>query len=87
MTEERTNSDRAATAFKAVATYVDLTRFGDRFDDLATDELGDYAIEWIGDLVCDLLHLARLNGLEPEAIFEQARFHFDAEEDEEVEAI
>ncbi|MEW6657405.1 MAG: hypothetical protein AB1424_01965 [Thermodesulfobacteriota bacterium] len=36
----------------------------------------------ISDLVADLLHLARLNGIDPDHVIETAQIHFDAEVEE-----
>ncbi|MHB8069535.1 MAG: hypothetical protein ACYDIC_16710 [Desulfobaccales bacterium] len=36
----------------------------------------------ISDLVADLLHLARLNNIDPDHIIETAQIHFDAEVEE-----
>lgn len=41
----------------------------------------------IYDLVGDLLHLARLNDIEPDYIIHMAQMHFDAEVEEETEYI
>ena len=38
----------------------------------------------IADLVTDLMHLARLNGVEPDYIIHTAQMHFDAEVEEEM---
>lgn len=49
------------------------------------DALGEGVIcEVAGDLLANLFHLARLNGVEPGAITSAARLHFDAEVQEEV---
>ena len=41
----------------------------------------------ISDLIANLLHLAREHNIEPDRIIEQAKMHFDAEVDEEAEAV
>ena len=69
-----TNEDRAEEGRKAV-----MGAFGHDIDsggiDLATG---------IYDLVADLLHLARLNDVEPDYIIHMAQMHYQAEVEEEA---
>lgn len=64
-----TNNERAAIGEKAV-----LAVFRDDIESGGID-LGT----GIYDLVADLLHLARENGIEPDYIIHMAQMHFDAE--------
>lgn len=68
---EPTNDDRADWAQAAVDAFQCVCR---------TDD--DYAIK---DLVCNLLHLARRNGEDPQGIINGALMHFEAEEQEACE--
>jgi hypothetical protein len=69
-----TNNERAAIGEKAV-----LAVFRDDIESGGID-LGT----GIYDLVADLLHLARENGIEPDYIIHMAQMHFDAEVEEEA---
>lgn len=69
-----TNNERAAIGEKAV-----LAVFRDDIESGGID-LGT----GIYDLVADLLHLARENGIEPDYIIHMAQMHFDAEVKEEA---
>jgi len=69
-----TNNERAAIGEKAV-----LAVFRDEIESGGID-LGT----GIYDLVADLLHLARENGIEPDYIIHMAQMHFDAEVEEET---
>ena len=69
-----TNNERAAIGEKAV-----LAVFRDDIESGGID-LGT----GIYDLVADLLHLARENGIEPDYIIHMAQMHFDAEVKEET---
>jgi hypothetical protein len=66
-----TNSDRADWADTAVRAFMGACR---------TDR--EYAIQ---DLMCNMLHLARREGLDPQQVLSSAEMHFDAEEQEERE--
>lgn len=68
-----TNQDRAGWAKVAVRAFRSVCR---------TDES-----DAIGDLMCDLLHLARERGLDPERVLDDARSRFAAEETEAVQRI
>lgn len=70
-----TNNERAAIGEKAV-----LAVFRDDIESGGID-LGT----GIYDLVADLLHLARENGIEPDYIIHMAQMHFDAEVEEETD--
>jgi len=88
---EVTNYDRAMWALRAVAAYAAATRSHDDaetvaryFDAAEFDALGvDWGIELIGDLICDLLHLAEANGIAAEEVILQGRMHYEAEVEEE----
>jgi hypothetical protein len=69
-----TNNERAAIGEKAV-----LAVFRDDIESGGID-LGT----GIYDLVANLLHLARENGIEPDYIIHMAQMHFDAEVEEET---
>lgn len=72
---EPTNAERAEIGRKAVmAVFSKEIKSGGI--DLGTG---------IYDLVADLLHLARLNGIEPDYIIHMATMHFDAEVEEEAQ--
>ncbi|TSA08037.1 MAG: hypothetical protein D4R73_09275 [Deltaproteobacteria bacterium] len=66
-----TNNERAAIGEKALDAV---------FDHCHKEEIGTS----IYDLVADLLHLARENGIEPDYIIHMAQMHFDAEVEEEA---
>lgn len=66
MFKDPSNADRAAWAQAAVDGFRAVCR-GDREDD-------------IKDLICNLLHLARRRGHDPQGCLNGAMMHFDAEE-------
>ncbi len=68
-----TNNERAAIGERALRAV---------FDRCHEEEIGTE----IYDLVADLLHLARENGIEPDYIIRMAQMHFDAELEEEAES-
>jgi Fic family protein len=69
--QELNNEQRAEAAYRAVMKY----------------QQSDFDVETgIIDLVADLLHLARENGIEPDYIIHMAQMHFDAEIEEEAAA-
>lgn len=70
---EPTNEERAVTAMAALESQ-------EKYRDVWPEALA----ESIADLVTDLLHLARLNDIEPDYIIHMAQIHFDAEVEEEV---
>ncbi len=72
---EPTNQDRARWARHALAVFTAETFSGDHPDTMHRDDL-ECAI---GDLICDLLHLARQKGFDPQAILEDANGHFETE--------
>src|SRR5690606_36561036 len=88
-----TNHDRAMWAMNAVAAYTTVTRSRDdaekvaRYLDAAElDALGaDWGVELIGDLVCDLLHLAEANGIAADEVIRHGRMHYEAERNGEDE--
>src|SRR5690606_40837215 len=87
MITEVTNHDRAMWALNAVAAYTAATRSRKdaetvaRYLDAAElDALGvDWGIELIGDLICDLLHLAEANGIVADEVIIQGRMHYETE--------
>jgi hypothetical protein len=72
---EPTNSDRARWAGDALAVFTDATFSGDHPD---TMHRGDLECA-IGDLICDLLHLAHQKGFDPQAILEHGNANFKTE--------
>ncbi len=79
MTTEPTNIDRAAWAKEALAVFTARTFSGDHPDTMDRDDLESA----IGDLITDLLHLARLSGFDPDRIFPRALDQFTLEQREE----
>jgi hypothetical protein len=67
---EPTNEERAEAARQALAAVP-------KYDPYDTDS--------ITDLVTDLLHLARQEGIEPDYVTTTAQMNFDAEVEEEIE--
>jgi len=65
------NAERAQRAEMALAAYQGR-------------DAGDTLADNIVDLIVDLLHLARQNGIEPDYIIHMAQMHFDAEVEEEA---
>jgi hypothetical protein len=63
------NVKRATWANAALATFCSIT------GQQAEEETG----EAIGDLICDLLHLAKAKGLNPEAVASQGIGHYEYE--------
>ena len=70
------NAARAAWAYAAVEAFRDVCR-GSPLD------CEDGMQEAIGDLLANIMHLARQEGLDPEAMINTGRMHFEAEEAEE----
>ena len=75
------NLQRASFAAEALDIFCRETYGGRSFGALPT---GDRETA-IADLVCDLLHLANLQGFEIESILRQADLHYQAEIAEESE--
>jgi NTP pyrophosphatase (non-canonical NTP hydrolase) len=73
------NDDRAVWAFRAVQEFRNVCQ-GSPLDSEEGIE------EAIGDLIADLLHLARQNNIDPALMLDRGRMHFEAEEAEEKEA-
>ena len=69
-----TNEHRAAFAMAALQSQT-------KYEDAWPDGLA----ESIVDLVTDLLHLARLNDIEPDYIIHMAQIHFDIKVKEDAE--
>ena len=72
---EPTNRDRARWARDALAVFTGATFSGDHPDTMHRDDLACA----IGDLICDLLHLAHQKGFDPQVILEQGNAHFKTE--------
>jgi hypothetical protein len=72
MTNEPTNADRAQWAKEALAVFTARTFSGDHPD---TMHRGDLECA-VADLICDLLHFARLQFFEPGEILLLACGHF-----------
>jgi len=66
---EPTNEERTASARQALEAVP-------KYEPFDTDS--------IVDLVTDLLHLARQEGIEPDYVIHMAQIHFDAEVEEEI---
>jgi O-succinylbenzoate synthase len=85
---EPDNEDRAGWAHVALNAFAKETRNDPREQEveISDDEIGgrDQLEEVAGDLICDLMHLLKLHGLEPEEIIATARYNFEFEEDEEA---
>ena len=64
-----TNTDRAAWADAAL----------DAFRVLTGQTAPGETEEALGDLLCDLLHLAQAEGLEPLTLLERATWHYEYE--------
>lgn len=81
-----TNGDRAWRAWSTVCDYARRTGqiTDQRFiTDPSSTQGGTILLEWVGDLVADLLHLTQQHGLEADDVLERARMHYDAELEEE----
>ncbi len=72
---EPTNADRARWARNALATFTTETFSGEDPDTMDRNDL-ECAI---GDLICDLLHLAQHKGFAVEPLWERALAHFQYE--------
>ncbi len=72
---EPTNQERARWAKDALAVFTAETFSGDHPDTMHRDDL-ECAI---GDLICDLMHLAQQKGFDAHAILEQSIGHFATE--------
>ncbi len=68
MANPLTNRDRASWAHKALKKHVETT--GSQDEDFVTQ---------FGDLLSDLMHLARFEGLDFQYEVDRARGHFEAE--------
>jgi NTP pyrophosphatase (non-canonical NTP hydrolase) len=79
MFKEPTNDDRAVWAFRAVQEFRNVCQ-GSPLDSEEGIE------EAIGDLIADLLHLARQNDIDPSLLLNRGWLHFEAEEAEAKEA-
>lgn len=72
---EVTNEDRAGWAESACETFADITGQKMEYD----------LPEIIGDLICNLLHLAAQHGMSADSVLETGKMHYDAEVEEEEE--
>lgn len=80
------NHTRAQWALRALEAFGTAT--GQSTDLSGTICLSEEFLSEIGgDLLADLFHLARLNGCKPEHLIAHGLFHFDAEVEEEQEAL
>lgn len=91
MFSEPTNADRAEWAREALNVFAATTFSGTTFDEMMADwptpeeALTGDGPDALGDLVCNLLHLAREVGLDPERVMLNAMQTFrDEEQDEEL---
>ncbi|MBL0523165.1 hypothetical protein JD523_20115 [Aeromonas enteropelogenes] len=77
---EPSNSTRADWADQALTTFTRETHFGRSPDELDQDDMADA----IADLICDLLHYADRQGLDPEQLISQAvtNHRFEREEED-----
>ena len=80
MTNEPTNTDRAAWAQEALAVFTARTFSGDHPD---TMDRGDLQSA-IGDLITDLLHFAEQHGFDTDELLRRAVMHFECELHEEA---
>ena len=80
---EPDNEDRAGFALRALQEYAVVTRHNPAEQTVdPTDE--EHLQEVLGDLLCDLMHLADSAELEVDDLLESARYHHDCEVDEEA---
>lgn len=76
---EPSNDTRADWAEQAMTTFTQQTHFG-----LSPDELDQsYLSDAIADLICDLLHYADREGIDPEQLIDQAVMNHRFEREEE----
>jgi len=84
--EDPTNLDRARWARIGVAGYFHVTRLADDYDPISygpeNPEGEDFILEVVGDLVCDLFHLAAESGVTPNMVIARAEGHYFAEADD-----
>lgn len=72
---EVTNVDRAYFAAEPYSVFVrGVTSYSD-----VDAHHPEVLYEQVGDLICDLLHFATMNGIDPEAVHESGWRHFVAE--------
>ncbi|MFF9481372.1 hypothetical protein [Streptomyces sp. NPDC014733] len=77
------NKTRAAWSLHALEAFG--TQTGQTYFDGSTDVGDDVLLEVAGDLLADLFHLARLNGVEPAQLIERGMTHFCDDVQEEIE--
>ncbi|MEV6551720.1 hypothetical protein AB0M57_23820 [Streptomyces sp. NPDC051597] len=78
------NMTRASWALAALEAFGDQTGQREYFTGTLT-VAPEIIHEVAGDLVANIFHLARMNGLDPESIIAAAEMHFEEEMREEVE--
>lgn len=79
---EPDNEDRAGFANVALDAYAGETRHNPR--EQHVDVLDkEHVEEVMGDLLCDLMHLAKLAGVDFDQVVESGRFNFEFEAEEE----
>jgi hypothetical protein len=78
---ELTNVERAEMGWAAVEAFIPLHCTADpyRREDLEGGPETGVAIEVIGDLICNLLHLATMCGEDAERVHAAGLHHFEAE--------
>lgn len=69
---ETTNGDRAVMAARQLGKLIETVFAGGEIDE------GD-VLEFAGDLLADVFHLARVAGVTPEELVSRAETHFYAE--------
>ncbi|TLS44946.1 hypothetical protein FE633_17545 [Streptomyces montanus] len=82
MTAREQNETRAEWAHEALRAF-DERSSQNYFGKPASDTTNDVLMETGGDLVCALMHLARLIGADPSALLEKGRNDFDSDVREE----
>ena len=86
---EPNNADRANWAEIAVNAFGEETYCGRTFTATVVQQPTDQgdAYTMAQDLVSDIMHLARRHGWDPVKMLENARWHFECEEEEEREGL
>lgn len=71
------NTDRARWAVSALTEFAEQTG---QINDFPLDE--EIFPEVAGDLICNLMHLADMYGIDPELILDRGRGHHDTEQND-----
>lgn len=79
---EPDNVDRAGWALLALNAFCAETRYDPREQSVDVGDK-DHIMEVASDLVCDLMHLCKQYGVDPEEVISQARLNYEFEEEEE----